>query len=290
MYARDIRKQFTIRKRRGEVRQITVLTDQAAEMHRFYIRALEPLLDEAPHPECSHCRRGCNTVTNALPHLGWHWTLQLDIANCFDSIPANWWLLPALHALKVKIVRCPSVIAGIKQHYLFSVVADRLSREGKIVQGPPSSPLLCNLFLAYVLDPVVMDAPTSMPYVYTRYLDDLTISSDSRSTLENLHNVIRQRLESLFMQLAERKTLLVDRLARAVHIAGISIKPGAVELTVPRYMRRKLRAAERAARTHRHVDARHRAAGLSAYCRLRPPRMTVEMLRAVEILENTNHG
>jgi RNA-directed DNA polymerase len=194
---------------------------------------------------------GRSPVTNARAHIGHAWTVSFDLADFFDHVTAD--------RLKGKLP---------------AVVIETVIVEGVARQGLPTSPAAANVAAAD-LDNAILKwiDKRQKGIVYTRYADDLTFSGDAESARLATLVMVPQIVKRCGWKLREDKTHV--QLARhgRRHICGVAVDDQGVHPT--RAMKRKLRAAEHHARVKSgqdQVSAKHHAAGLREWCRLRPPR------------------
>lgn len=104
-----------------------------------------------------------NTRTNALNHLGKKYLLKLDIENFFESIKFSS-VLHAFKALKFK-------------EDIATNLSSICTLESKLVAGFPTSPIVANIFCSE-MDKELSHLCKICKATYTRYADDISISSD----------------------------------------------------------------------------------------------------------------
>lgn len=212
------------------------------------------------------CVPGRGPVSAAAAHRGYRYTLTADLADCFDHV--------ATDRLPLDVPDCAHV--------------DGIAR-----QGLPTSPALANIALA-PLDAEIV-ARLAGRGVYTRYVDDLTISSDDRAVIDEMRAWLPDAVRRHGHELAPRKTH-VQATPRRV-ITGVSV---ADDLRAPRSTRRRLRAAAHRlaclirdawsceqARPLLLAVAAHQLGvvrGLAEWCAMRPPEPLRAALRATDPL------
>ena len=202
---------------------------------------------------------GRSPVTAALPHIGFMYTLSLDIEDFFRSV--------AIQMLPLDVaVACRGTVN--KPGILFPILKKEPSRAR---QGLPTSPAIANI-AAVKTDDWFKLWCVKHNAVYTRYADDLSISSNSKDDLLELRAVVAYRCQHLTdIEVGEfyfnpRKTRLQwagpdgtwTREVVGVGVGKDGIKP-------LRSTRMKLRAVK-------HQGNSSHAAGLEEWCRLRHPR------------------
>jgi hypothetical protein len=203
---------------------------------------------------------GRSPVTCAVRHVGMEITASVDLADCFDYVTRD----AVLRALSEVSLRPPLWL-------------DELFRDGVAAQGLPTSPMLCNIALlpvdAYM---VWLLRGFVRYYAYTRYGDDIAVSSSSSTTdevrlvLQHLAKLVR----SYGFVLNEEKTRIQHASRGMRLICGVSVGPDGIQ--APRRVRRLLRAA-----LHRGNTAQ--ASGLAGWCALRMPRRAVLLLAGTEL-------
>lgn len=117
--------------------------------------------------------------TNALPHVGCKWLLNMDLKNFFPNITYK------------------QVYAYFYQLGYIEEVARALSqlccKDFRVPQGAPSSPMLAN-HIARSMDEDIQAYCKSHGFIYTRYADDITISGneyvDAKSLINDMEAII----------------------------------------------------------------------------------------------------
>ncbi len=213
------------------------------------------------HGVAHGCVPGRSPVSNAAAHVGYGYTLSLDLADCFDHVTEA-----TLEAVGFK---APA-----------AALVDGVAR-----QGLPTSPACCNIALA-PLDAAIV-ARLAGRGAYTRYVDDLTISSDERAVIDELRAWLPDVVRAHGHEIAAHKTRLQSTPQRVITGVSVGATPN---LRAPRSMRRRLRAARhqlglfivaawRLPAAHPWhalltAAALHQAGivrGLGQWCELRPP-------------------
>ncbi len=162
-------------------------------------------------------RKSC--TLNALQHIGYRYTLSMDLEDFFNSISQD----------HVNFVIPDSII---QQCFL----------NGSPKQGLPTSPIISTIaFLS--CDKEIIESLDSLKirYIYTRYADDLTFSFDRLSDAAIIKSVARQIIEKRGLKINERKTNLQDSKNGKVIITGIAVDKNGICAT--RRTKKKARAA-----------------------------------------------
>jgi hypothetical protein len=174
-------------------------------------------------------------------------TASVDLADCFDHVTRD----TVLRALREVSLPPPSWL-------------DELFRDGVAAQGLPTSPMLCNIALLPVDARMVLWLQCLPgPNAYTRYGDDIAVSSSSPNevhfALQSLADLVR-----LYGFALNKEKTRIQHASRGMRlICGVSVGPDGIQ--APRRVRRLLRAA-----LHRGNTAQ--ASGLAGWCALRMPR------------------
>jgi retron-type reverse transcriptase len=188
---------------------------------------LHTLLDHQPlHPACHGFRSEHSTVTNAEPHVGQFVVINLDLKNFFPSVTAK----------RVYGVLRQIGVEGPLRRFL----TDVLTRARHLPQGGPASPMLANLVVRR-LDSRLAGLAQALGARYTRYADDLTFSGPA--AMVSALPFIRKIIAEEGFQVAPDK----ERIARAgarQEVTGLTVN---TQVSVPRSIRRRLRAAVHAA-------------------------------------------
>lgn len=201
---------------------------------------------------------GRSIVTNALAHAGdWQITISFDFSDFFDSVIPD---MVSWEPTKAQL--------GVLKYTLWSElgwhdgawhtgiyykgVKSRLFPDGAARQGLPTSPALANLAAAPFDAAVIAMRDRLTPtrrilgqrgpaFVYTRYADDLTFSTNSEKIAQTLLQEIPLLASKHGFQINPLKTRRQH--ARAGHriVTGIAVTPTGIAAS--RYHRRKLRAA-----------------------------------------------
>jgi len=114
-------------------------------------------------PSCHGFRKNCSVLTNALPHVGAKTLMKFDIKDFFPSIKLN---------MVVKQFRFLGFGENVSRYLGYLCVNDKYS----LPQGAPTSPYLSNL-ICMKIDRRIEAFCSKRKLTYTRYADDITISS-----------------------------------------------------------------------------------------------------------------
>ena len=229
---------FTVSKGRGRAGRVIhapgpLLKAKLRELIKLITSVERRAAKQARVWEVAHCIKGRSAVTCAAAHVGFDWSLCVDLADCFGSVGDGF---------RKRWPLCYIVgVAGLPQ-------------------GFPTSPALANLALV-PLDRAIKRLLASQ-CKYTRYVDDLTISgSRSVNPMEVLAGV-RACVARMGLRLARHKTRLQWASFGNRVITGVGV--GSEGLYARRSVRRRIRAA-------RHRRRWRVVRGLVEWSKLRMP-------------------
>lgn len=135
-----------------------------------------------------------NILTNARKHLGRPWLLQLDLCDFFHYVTEK----------KVReVFESPPLCFKEDACDLLTAVTTYL---GRLPMGAPTSPVLSN-FACREMDDSLHTLATAKNWEYTRYADDLALSSMRPFSPDELW-ALRQTVRDQHFQVNEQKTRL----------------------------------------------------------------------------------
>jgi hypothetical protein len=228
-------------KRRGEHRVICVPCDELLKRLEDYKLYLADTLKEMARPDVSYgFEAGKNCALMALQHIGFRYTLSIDLKDFFDHVTVD----------KIPIQLPQSIIQDCFV-------------DGRAPQGFCTSPFLANL-AAITMDTRILDRLINQDSVtYTRYADDLVISFDDLSRYREIKRGVIQEIVGSGFMVNERKTRLQSAKNGRRIITGIGVDDFGIYPT--RKTLKKLRAAE-------HQDNLDSKQGLAAWSKCTLPR------------------
>jgi retron-type reverse transcriptase len=239
---------FEIPKRSGGVRLLAAPRRRIAAAQRWILEHILTRLDVTPHAHGFIAGR--STVSNAQPHVGKAVVCNLDLKDFFPSItfPRVRGLFESLGyspaaatLLALLVTEAPRVQVVLDGEPSWVAVADRA-----LPQGACTSPMISNL-VARKLDRRLAGAAAKLGWTYTRYADDLTLSTGEAGKpgmalmLSRVRAIVRD--EGFAINEAKGR---VQRAAGRQTVTGIVVND---KLGVPRDQLRRLRAILHRART-----------------------------------------
>lgn len=230
---------YVIPKRHGGER---VILAPKRELKALQRKVLDGIVARVPVSEAVHgFVAGRSIVTNAWQHTGKRVLLKLDLKDFFPSIT-----FPRVRGLFIALgysFGVASTLALLCTEY----EREPFERDGTryyistgprhLVQGAPTSPALANL-AAWRLDQRMSGLAAKHGYVYTRYADDLVLSSDLDDEIQHVRQVAQRIVQAEHFTVNKDKTRIARRAARQV-VTGLVVNDG---VATPRELRRRLRA------------------------------------------------
>lgn len=217
-----IYRSWLLPKRRGGNREISAPISYLKAVQRAL---LDTLLAEVPlHPCATGFRPGYSIKENANPHVGKPVVVNVDISGFFQNTS-----LAIVRSAIGKSV--PKQMSQSARLLLFDIC----TRQGGLPTGAPTSPAIANIGLIH-FDNAISKACDRHGITYTRYADDLTFSGQDPG---KILPYVEEWLARFGYALDRKKTNFFRRGRRQV-VTGLVVND---KVSVPRSMRRKLRAA-----------------------------------------------
>jgi len=198
---KDPYRAFRIAKRSGRgYRDICIPSAALAACQRFLNR--EVLAKASTSPHC-YSYAGRNPVDCARIHVGCRWLLKLDVVRFFESISERevyrvytglgYQPLVAFELSRICTRVYPEESPRYtrprwrrkKKHKFYSDV-----RVGHLPQGAPTSPRLSNLVCEH-LDKDIAALAAERGFVYSRYSDDLQLSTGAKSSRKEMLDMVQ---------------------------------------------------------------------------------------------------
>lgn len=174
-------------KKSGKTRRVVAPSAELKGLQRKISRRI--LRHHDLQDSCTGYRPGHSIVTNARPHTGKRFVLNIDLKDFFPSISFN-------------------RVVGLYQNLGMDRNAARLlaratTYKGALPQGAPTSPDIANL-VCRTLDKRLEGFCKIRQWSYTRYCDDITISGDTCT--DGAMDTLRTIIESEGFRINEDKT------------------------------------------------------------------------------------
>lgn len=228
-------KVFHIPKRSGGLREVAQPAREVKAIQRWFIKRLELMLPL--HAAATAYHSGASIRNNALWHVESNYLLKMDFRNFFPSI------------LMTDIIR--HLEAHCSQHFDSSAIkliayvctwAPKRQGPLRLCIGAPSSPLLSNSVM-FDFDTRLSSVAASDGVTYTRYADDLALSSKTSGGINTYPSVVAKMIEALDypkLELNEKKTVFASRAGRRV-LTGVTLTADH-RLSIGRVRKREIRS------------------------------------------------
>lgn len=185
-------KTYELKKKCGGAR---LIAQPSRKLKAFQSWILRKILDNLrPFETCKGFEIGSSTKDNASPHIGNNVMLAFDIENFFPSIKAN------------KVYNIFHSLGYNKK--ISSILTSLCTFNGALPQGSPASPKLANLICSR-LDARVQGFAGKNDIVYTRYADDICLSSQSLKVLLKARAFVPTIIAEEDFKLNKNKTRLM---------------------------------------------------------------------------------
>lgn len=205
---------FSIPKATGGTREIAHPSRPLKSVQRWLNN--QYLLHLPVHPAAMAYRKGVSIRDNATRHAAFRFTVRIDFRDFFPSFNTEQ-VVAFLEGEKDRIR-----INSEDTRFVGSLV----SRHGGLTIGAPTSPVLTNAMM-YRFDTALFEFTRVNAMVYTRYADDIFISTDAPNTLSSAYNFVRDQC-ALFpfsdLRINTKKTAFLSRRYRR-EITGLVITP-----------------------------------------------------------------
>lgn len=199
-------KVYQIEKKSGGKRTIAQPTAAVKDLQRVAIRYLQDMLPVSDYAFAY--REGLGIKHNASAHAGNSHLLKMDFENFFNSITPD--------DLTAHLDRyAPGIVEREEVLWLERLLFWSVSRVSglRLSVGAPSSPFISNSIM-YDFDIILGDEAQKYGITYTRYADDLTLSSKSFEDLSKLASFVHLVLPKMHypvLSVNESKTVYISK-------------------------------------------------------------------------------
>lgn len=249
-------REYPIPKRTGGTRLISHPSRTLKALQRWLARNL---ISVAPvHDAATAYQKGRSIRENALRHAGSSFTLRLDFREFFPSFDAA-----SIEPFIAETAAAAQLQLTAKD---MDFVLRILCRNGRITIGAPSSPKITNAMM-FSFDQEMAGYASENNLVYTRYADDLFISSFVPDVLIEAEDFVRElalRHRRPALIINEKKTL---HLSRAGHrsVTGMVLTPEG-KISLGRDRKREIKSLVHSATVNKlNPVERARLSGLIAF-------------------------
>lgn len=218
--------EYTILKKNGKTRKIVAPDEALKAYQRRQLKALEAIF----YREINRCGladldvfhgfvHGRNVVTAAEKHIGFSYTVMMDISHFFDSVFAN-------HI-----------------NPIYTIPKELFHKEGYAAQGFPTSPMIANIAAVPVMANIVRRLDSAIKdYVITIYADDIAISSNNKDYTSIIQRIITEEFNRSGFEINPKKTRI--RYAEYGFRRLLGVNVGDTSIRATRKTMRKIRAAK----------------------------------------------
>jgi retron-type reverse transcriptase len=196
---------YKVSKKSGGKRVIAQPNRELKAVQAWILRNILDKLSSSPHSKGFD--PGTSILENALPHQGANYVLTLDLEDFFPSITAS------------KVFSVFSSVGYSKK--ISAVLTNLCVFKGALPQGAPTSPKLANLVCAK-LDARIHGYAGPKGIVYTRYADDITLSTQSAKKIQKAKDFIGTIISDEDLEINRTKTKLCGT-KRQKKITGLII-------------------------------------------------------------------
>jgi RNA-directed DNA polymerase len=207
---------YKIPKRTGGERLIEHPSRELKAIQRWLVQAL---FSQFPvHEAATAYRKGAGIKQNAERHRDTNFTNRYDFSNFFPSFSQN-------RIVQYLSEQSRALGLDLTQRDL-DFVGRILCRNGRLTIGAPSSPAITNAMM-YEFDRQMHSACIGKGLIFTRYADDIFISSFEVRKLEKLEALIaesKRGIPHLKLRLNRQKTTYLSK-KYSRKIAGVVVTP-----------------------------------------------------------------
>ncbi|MEH6385214.1 MAG: reverse transcriptase family protein [Colwellia sp.] len=204
--------------------------DARPELKSIHERIKQQLLKRVVYPSYLHgSLKGKDYISNIKEHTNKKIIISEDASNFFPSISAK-----VIHQTWSGLFGFSNEVA--------SCLTELVTHKGFLVQGAKPSSYLCNLVL-WKRESKLVNQLNLEGYTYTRFVDDITISSDKNISKSEIANVIQrvyQMLQTINVKPNIKKhAVMLSGSRQQVH--GINLNSG--RPTMPKTERDRIKSA-----------------------------------------------
>ena len=212
-------KLFEIPKKAGGMREVAQPAREVKAIQRWIVREIGPKLPI--HDSATAYREGASIRKNAEAHVYSRYMLKLDFTNFFPSI-----LRSDVYSHLER--HCSEFLDPSAQKLIAHVCcwARRRQPPLRLCIGAPSSPMLSNRIM-YEFDNRLSATAEQEGVIYTRYADDITLSSRDRGKIDRYGEFVKELLSELQypkLSLNLAKTVRASRAGKRV-VTGLVLTP-----------------------------------------------------------------
>jgi retron-type reverse transcriptase len=227
-------KVYSIPKRNGEMRIIAQPPPIVKDLQRFALQLFDGKI--LVHKAATAYDKGSSIVSNVNPHLRNNFILKIDFNNFFNSIKPQDLDLLGLS----KSIGFNNEEIYILKHLFFWL--PKGTYRSCLSICAPYSPILSN-YLLFQIDSQIYNYCSINKIEYTRYADDITLSTDTKFILKDAYNYISEiciKTESPSLVINQRKIIFTSKRHKRF-ITGLIISNDE-KISLGREMKRLIRS------------------------------------------------
>ena len=225
-------KVYEIPKRASGTRTIEHPSRELKAVQRWVTKTV---FDQFPiHANATAYKRGASIRDNAERHRASNYTTRFDFIGFFPSFRRE--RVALFLNSKNQSLGLELTDEDVK------FVCDIVCRNGRLTIGAPSSPTITNVMM-YSFDQGMAAFCDQRNVIYTRYADDIFVSSRDGNSLSGFENEIRRLnrgADHLALRINHKKTAFLSR-KYSRKLAGIVITPDR-KLSIGRHRKREIKA------------------------------------------------
>lgn len=205
-------KRYSIPKKNGGTREIMQAGPELKSL-QYWIK--ENILNKMPISDASYAYSKGNSIKcHALSHVKSKYILHSDIYHFFNSITSK--------MLEKQLLKHPDIFESLDldMNDAITTISKICFRKNRLCIGTVSSPIISNIVM-YDFDNELIDYCLSNDYIYSRYADDIYISSQDFISIEEKTHLTHLLAKYNFI-INERKTFFASPKGRR-NITGIII-------------------------------------------------------------------
>lgn len=188
-------------------RIIYIPCPELMDIQRFYLKLIKSVYPNS-----------ADTLEAAKSHVGKYWILKMDIKNFFESVPKD----------EIKKV-CNKISKLDSAQYPQDLLLCFLTLKGILPVGAPTSPCIANACFKDIDEKINLIC-SAKKVNYTRYVDDLTFSSDDKKVLNIIEKNVSELLNYAGYKLNRKKTRYISK-NKQQNILGLIVNDNKIRLS-----------------------------------------------------------
>lgn len=216
------------KKKRGEYRIISAPFPGLLRLQKWINSEILSKLEV--HHSATAYSKGASIYLNALPHCKSKWLIKMDLESFFHSVNEHE-VFKVIHSLgytSILSFEIARLLTMVPRFYDLPEVSTKYKfyngLYGFLPQGAPTSPVVSNIIFKQI-DQKIYDYCESVGLAYTRYADDISISSKKDFSRDKCVKVIRDIRQILYdhgFYLNNSKTKIIPPGAKKI-VTGLTV-------------------------------------------------------------------